>query len=263
MTAAVTSPVDIVERLPGTPLVIMLDVDGTLCDIVERPEDARVPEATREQLARLARRPGVCMAIVTGRSAADAHQMVGVRGIHISANHGLENWGADGVERITPGWERVARSVRAAVADLARIPHDFPGASIEDKEFTLSVHFRHVDPDVVPALQNAVTAIAESHALRMTAGKAVINLLPPLDVNKGHAVLALMHECGGDAPGASILFAGDDVTDEDAFRALAAHAPRAVTIRVGDDTMPTAAAFRVPTPRALTDILERLERERP
>ncbi|HEV2644385.1 MAG TPA: trehalose-phosphatase [Candidatus Elarobacter sp.] len=261
MTPAIAD--DVAARLHGTPLLLMLDVDGTLCDIVQRADDARVPEETRELLRRLARRPDVCMAIVTGRAAADAHRMDGINGIRISGNHGIERWDANGAERIAPGWERVARSMRAAVAELARVPLDFPGTSVEDKQFTITVHFRQADPATVPALRDEVGEIAERHALRRAEGKAVINLFPPLDIDKGDAVRALVRECGADAPGAAVLFAGDDVTDEDAFTALATHVPGAVTIRVGDDATRTAATFRVATPRDLATILERLERERP
>jgi trehalose-phosphatase len=253
---------ELAERLRGTPLLLMLDIDGTLCEIVERPDEARVPERTQQLLGRLVERPGVCIAIVTGRAAADARRMVDIEGMHIVANHGLEHWGPDGEERTAPGWERAARSVRAAVAELQRIPLDYPGASIEDKHFTISVHFRQTDDTLIPALQRDVSAIADRHALRVAGGKQVINVLPPLGVNKGDAALALVRECAAAHDGASVFFAGDDLTDEDAFAALAAHVPSAVTVRIGDDGISTAAAFRVASPNALVDVLERVERER-
>jgi trehalose 6-phosphate phosphatase len=87
-------------------------------------------------------------------------------------------------------------------------------------------------------------------------GKQVIEVRPPVPVDKGTAVVGLVRRLGVGSPGASVLFAGDDLTDEDAFRALRAAVPGAVTVRVGDeDGRPSAAEYGVDDPVALAALL--------
>jgi len=94
------------ERLDGSPLVLLLDVDGTLAPIAPRPEDAEVPAATRRVLEALVARPGVHVVVVSGRSAADARRLVGVPGTWTIGNHGIETIVPDGTisidERAAP-----------------------------------------------------------------------------------------------------------------------------------------------------------------
>ena len=84
----------------------------------------------------------------------------------------------------------------------------------------------------------------------------MLELRPPVDLDKGTAVLALARRLGGLVPGTTVIFAGDDQTDEDAFRTLRRHTPDAVTIRVADEETETAAEFRLPDPDAVRRFLE-------
>ena len=127
--------------------------------------------------------------------------------------------------------------------------------------WTLSLHYRLADPVVVPRLKGAVDAIAQQHGLRVTEGKGVYEVRPPVDLHKGTAVLALARRLGGLVPGTSIVFVGDDRTDEDAFLILREHTPDAVTIRVGGEESATAAEFRLPDPEAVRRFLEWLVAE--
>src|SRR3954467_6681926 len=78
------------NRLAGRPLLLLLDVDGTLAPIAERPEYAAVPPATQRVLAELVGLPDTPVAIVSGRSARDARRLVGVKGVWVLGNHGIE-----------------------------------------------------------------------------------------------------------------------------------------------------------------------------
>jgi trehalose-phosphatase len=127
---------------------------------------------------------------------------------------------------------------------------------LEDKVWTLSVHFRLADPAVVPRLRASIEAVADQFRLRLTEGKGVLELRPPVDHDKGTAVLALAKRLGGLVPGTSVIFAGDDNTDEDAFRMLRRHNHEAVTIRVADADVPTAAEFRLADPEAVRRFLD-------
>jgi len=234
----------------------MLDVDGTLSPIAPRPQDATVPQGTRRAVATLATRRGVHIAIVSGRGAADARRIVSVGNIWVIGNHGLEVVGPQGETEIAPQAEEFrARMAQASRKIAASVTH-VAGVILEDKVWSLSVHYRLADQTVVPRLRASLEAVAEQHGIRLTEGKGVLELRPPAEHDKGTAVLALARRLGGLVPGTSVIFAGDDQTDEDAFRTLRRHNPEAVTIRVADDDVATAAEFRLPDPEAVRRFLE-------
>jgi trehalose-phosphatase len=247
---------EVADRLGGSPRIIMLDLDGTLSPIAPRPQDASVPQATRRAIAALASRPGVHVAIVSGRGAADARRIVSVGNLWVIGNHGLELVGPHGEMEVEPQ----AEAFRVAMAQASRritasVTH-VAGVILEDKVWTLSVHHRLADPAVVPRLRASIEAVGEQFGLRLTEGKGVLELRPPVQHDKGTAVLALARRLGGLVPGTSVIFAGDDNTDEDAFRVLRRHTPDAVTIRVADEDVQTAAEFRLPDPEAVRRFLE-------
>jgi trehalose 6-phosphate phosphatase len=116
------------------------------------------------------------------------------------------------------------------------------------------------DPSVEPRLRQTMDDVAHKHGLRLIRGKKIFELRPPIHVHKGTAVLELGRVLVGAELAASLFYAGDDRTDEDAFRALRSSAPHAVTVRVGaqadDQTAATAAEFTVPDEEALRALLE-------
>jgi len=253
-----SSIADIAAALRGTPLVLMLDIDGTLCDIVPHPDDSRVPDDTRDLLARLMAMPGVHVAFVTGRSVRDAVRIVGLGGIHVHGNHGIEVASPRGTIEIDATARNAEISLRTAAATLARVARDVDGVLIEDKRYTLSLHYRLAPESVVSRLRDTVQDVAERHGLVMTEGNCVLELRPPKSTDKGGAVLRIARELKADRPQASVLFAGDDLSDEDAFRALRAEIPHAVTVSVGDRVASTAAQYRLADPLALRVLLERV-----
>ena len=244
-------------RLAGRPLLLMFDVDGTIAPIVRDPTRARVPDEARRTIAVLTSRPGVIVALVSGRSAHDARRVVGVDGVWTIGNHGAEVMSPNDVITVDPAVSRYAEQIAAAARSLAPIVGAIDGAMLEDKTWTLSVHFRNADSAAIPRLRTAVESIAAHHQLRITDGKKVLEIRPPVGVDKGTAIARLAEDLGAHGPDASLLFAGDDVTDEDAFRLLRAEYPHAVTIHVGADVN-TSAEFTLPTLddlRALLDCL--------
>lgn len=247
------------ERLVGTPCVVMLDVDGTLAPIAPRPEDAAVPPETRRAVASLASRPSVRVALVSGRAAADAREMVGVPGVWVVGNHGAESVAPDGSRRVDSRVAPFEGAIRQARDSLASLLAPVTGSLVEDKRWTLSVHYRLVDPALVPDLQATVERVAAGLGLRVHQGKMVCEVRPPVEVDKGTAVLELAGVLGALAEGSSLVFMGDDRTDEDAFQILRSHAPRAVTVRVAEEVATTAAEFVVPSPVAVRSFLEALD----
>lgn len=246
------------DRLDGSPLAVMLDIDGTLAPIAPTPDAAIVPPEMRDVVRQLVELPDVHVALVSGRSAADAHRMTRVDGAWIFGNHGLEFRSPAGEiladEKARPYEASIAKA-SSAIAPLAR---SAPGALVENKRWTLSLHYRLVDPDeAVPLIAHA-RDVARELGLRVTEGKKIIELRPPIDVNKGTAAIAFANRVSALEKG-SLLYAGDDQTDEDAFRAFRARAARAVTARIGDADLTTAntnAEFVLASPNELRFVLE-------
>ena len=261
--SAAPLPTDAATRLAGSPLLVMLDIDGTLAPIAARPELAVVPPETRRAVAALASRPHTHVALVTGRAAADGRRMVAVGRTWVIGTHGSEVASPDGdveidpaVEPFRPAIAQAARQVAAAVAAIR-------GVIFEDKTWSLSVHYRLADPSVGPRLRATVDEIADRHGLLVTSGKMIVEVRAPAPVDKGTAVVSLAQRLGALGEGASLLFIGDDATDEDGFRQLRARVPHAVTVRVsGQEEMPTAAEFSVRDPAAVRETLEWLLRLR-
>ncbi|HEY4216624.1 MAG TPA: trehalose-phosphatase [Gemmatimonadaceae bacterium] len=251
------------RRLCGRPLVLLLDVDGTLAPIAPRPEYAVVPLETRAVLTELTALPFAHVILVSGRAADDARRLVGVDDLWVIGNHGFEiarpNEPPTSDDRVQPYLDSVA----AAVERSRAIAQTDPGIIVEDKRSTLSVHYRLAHPRVVPELTASVENVARELGLRVTFGKEVLELRPPVDVDKGTASVALANELGALRSGASLLCAGDDRTDEDAFRALRAAQPACVTVRVGAVTNETAqnadlmtlAEFRVADTDEMRELL--------
>lgn len=258
MTAALLPvPADVGARLDGAPLVVMLDVDGTLAPIAARPQDANVPVETRRVLAALAALDDVRVALVSGRAAADARRMVSVSNVWAIGNHGFEVLTPDGGEMVDAELMPWRQSVGQLARRLAPLIAPVPGVILEDKVWTLSIHYRLADPALVPRLRETVEQLAAVHGLRVTAGKMVIEVRPPARVDKGTAVLHLGAQLGGMAGGGSLVFIGDDRTDEDAFGALRFRSREAVTVRVthGEDVR-TSAEFAVRDPEEVRVFLE-------
>lgn len=254
---------EVASRLDGTPLVLMLDVDGTLAPIAPRPEDAVVSPATRALLERLVANPAITVVLVSGRSAADAHGIVGVRGVWTVGNHGFEILTPAGETETDADLAHQSAAITQAARELEPLVAAVHGAKLENKRWTLSVHYRLAARDAVPALRTSVERIALGLRLRVTDGKEVVEVRPAAHVDKGTAVVMMGERLHGFDPGASILFAGDDRTDEDAFRSLRARSPRAVTIRVDEDaTRDTAAEITMRDPAAVSEFLEWLATRR-
>lgn len=245
------------ELLSRSPLLLFLDVDGTLAPIAPRPEEAAVPERTRKLVARLAALDGVEVSLVSGRAARDARRMVGVTQVWAVGNHGFESIGPDGEELVDPSVAPFEQQLVRVAGELRSMFQGITGVLVEDKRWTLSVHYRLADPSVVPRVRSAVLRMAAEVGLLVHEGKMVLEVRPPVDVNKGTAVLALAERLGG-SDGA-VVFIGDDRTDEDAFRAIRRRWHRSLTVRVvAGDPVPSEAEFRVEGTEGARDLLEQI-----
>jgi trehalose-phosphatase len=239
----------------------MLDVDGTLAPIAPTPSNAVVSPATLDTLRRLAQLPDTSLALVSGRSAEDAWRLAGVEGAWVIGNHGFELRAPDGEvtadEIVLPFEGPLSAAARLLAVEWGATP----GAIVEPKRWTLSLHYRLVEPGMAASLIQSAKEIARTLGLRVTEGKMVVELRPPVNVNKGTAAVAFAERLGALRDGGSALYAGDDQTDEDAFRALRANFRQAVTARVagaaGDGSDATTDAELVlGSPDELRQVLE-------
>lgn len=196
---------------------IFLDVDGTLAPIVDRAEQARVPERTALLLGRLGRRYGV-VACVSGRTAGEARRLVGVGSIAYAGTHGAELLERNAaLPELLPelaGWTQAVRAFSAArhgrEERMLRI-------RLEDKGPIAAFHWRgSPDEDAARASVERIAAAAEEDGFAVQWGRKVLEVRPPVPIDKGRAVRELVarHEA------TAALFAGDDTTDLDGFAAL-------------------------------------------
>lgn len=232
----------LVEELAREPerAALCLDVDGVLAPIVERPDDARVPEETRAELARLAARYAV-VAAVSGRASEDARRIVGVPRLVYVGSHGLE---------LAPDAERWRVALQMFLASV-----EWP---VENKGLTASFHYRTApDEAAAKAELAAVATRAEQAGLRARFGRKVLEILPPIEADKGTAIRQLLSE--RDLTRA--LYAGDDSTDLDAFAALDGlelGVRVAVASAEGPPELRERADVVVDGPGAFLDLLRRL-----
>jgi trehalose-phosphatase len=244
----------------GSPLAVMLDVDGTVAPIAPTPAGAIVPPQTREILRRIVRLPATTLTLVSGRSAADAAQLVQVEGAWIIGNHGFELRNPDGSVDVADGVLPFKQAVADAARELETAPK-IPGALIENKGWTISYHYRLVAPPDIPALLQRAKEVASAQGLRLTEGKKLVELRPPVDIHKGTATIELASRLGALERDGCVIYAGDDRTDEDAFRALRSRSRRAITIHIKalpDEHLvpPTLAELTLESPEVLREALD-------
>jgi trehalose 6-phosphate phosphatase len=233
----------IAQCIGDRPLVLCLDYDGTLTPIVERPEDAMLSDAMRSKVQDLVERCKV--AIVSGRDREDVRQRVNIEQAYYAGSHGFDISGPDGFERQHE--EGVARlpDLDKAERELKQALCDVPGAQVERKRFSIAVHYRRVPEKRVKEVDRVVEEVAESHvSLRVGSGKMVWDFQPRVDWHKGRAVEWLLSELGTQDSElkTSVIYIGDDVTDEDAFRDVA-HKPAGIGILVAEESRPSAASY--------------------
>jgi trehalose-phosphatase len=234
-------------------LLVALDFDGTLAPLQPRPDDSRIPDAAVAVLQRLAKTPGVALAIVTGRGLEDLAKLADVpEGTDIAGSHGAEygTLGPDGLEREPLNLDAAQRSILAqAAARLAELADG--GAWVERKPAAVVFHTRPVAArDAAAVLLAQAAAAGEALGARVMRGKEVIEL-GVLTATKAEAIRRLRARRRAGA----VLYAGDDVTDESAFRALTGDD---IGVKVGPGA--SAANLRVSGPAELVEFLDALAR---
>ncbi|QBJ94728.1 trehalose-phosphatase [Rhodococcus sp. ABRD24] len=236
--------------------VVFLDFDGTLANIVNDPDAAALVDGMSTELARLAR--NCRLAVISGRDLTDVQRRVGVPGIWYAGSHGCELLGPDGefhqndaALAAAPDLARVADSLRERLRDV-------PGVLVEHKRFAVAVHHRNVDPDRVEEVVAAVYAAANGvDRIRVTNGRKVTEIRPDIDWDKGRALLWVLDRMG-DVADLLPIYIGDDLTDEDAFDAVATTGVGIVVRHSEQGDRRSTAQFAVDSPDEVRELLQRL-----
>lgn len=236
-------------------LLVALDFDGTLARLRRDRGAARLPAGRMRLLASLARVPGVRLLVVSGRSLRDLRRLCRGLPAALAGDHGLRmtGLGRSWVHPALPGRSAQAR----ALAEAARaVVLDVAGVEVERKEASVAVHYRRAASgrDGAARLRAALDTLA-AEGWRLSPGKRLWEFRPGRTWGKGQAIRLAAGRLGR---GWSVLFMGDDETDEEAFRALGR---RAWTVRVGSGR--TAARWRCAGLREVDALLRGLRRLSP
>jgi len=242
-------------------VLLLSDYDGTLTPIVGRPEDAVLSPEVREKLSILAGRPDFNVGIVSGRPLLEAQVLVGIEGIYYAGNHGLEIEG--------PGLSYINPEAEAARAEMKNLAREFTerlggiqGVIIEDKDLSLSVHYRMVregeEGRVTEVFHEITGPPVREGKIRTSSGKKVLEVRPPIDWHKGKAVEAIREQIrqvlGGEE--GLVIYLGDDTTDEDVFRML--HRPEGWGIYIGRENSESKAGYYLSSTEEVGTFLTRL-----
>lgn len=242
-----TEQLDLIrERLQREPRVLVAtDFDGTISDIVDHPEHAVLHPAAAAALAKLLQlQPQVRLAVLSGREVSDLTKRLGldVGRIICAGNHGLEVRGGQ-LSWDHPTVSSSQADVRLLESDLKHLLRTTPGAEIENKGASLTVHYRRVVAGHRAQLLARLDQVEIPSSLRRHPGKMVVEFRPDVEWHKGFALRAILGLLG--IPDQATVYLGDDVTDEDAFREFRTSG---ITIRVGTSDVETSARLRADGP---------------
>lgn len=223
----------ILARTQGKTLIFLLDYDGTLTPIVKKPGLARLSKRGKNILRRLCKK--FIVGIISGRKLDDVMRRVGIKRIFYVGNHGFEICGPS--TKVTFGAAKLPRrSAAVLVKKLKNKVSDIKGIFIEDKGITFSLHYRPAKHNDYLKARKVFFQIIKPYILkrkvRITYGKKVIEVRPNIAWDKGKASswIVKMLKKKYDLAKVVPVYIGDDVTDEDAFRALKASG---ITVLVG------------------------------
>ena len=203
------------KLLSHQPMGLFLDIDGTLAPIAPNPSGMSITAAVRQALSTLSRR--MTVVALTGRSVEDARRIIGLDSLIYSGNHGGE-WWERGSSWLVPEVERYVRQVSSLTQEANERLTELPGVVVQGKVSTLSLHYRQaVDAAAArEAILRFLDTSPEARGLVWEEGKMVVEVRPPVPVDKGTALRSVVERLGL----RSGMVLGDDRTDLDSFGAL-------------------------------------------
>jgi trehalose 6-phosphate phosphatase len=242
-------------------VLLLADYDGTLAQIVGRPEDAALSANVRQKLQALAGKREISVGVISGRSIDELKSLVALEGIYYSGNHGLEIE-VPGLKYVNPGAEAARVTMLDLAAQLAEALENIDGVIVQNKGFSVSVHYRLAKPDKESIITEAVKRITAPHVdqgeLMVYPMKKLWEIRPPIDWDKGKAVEFIGGKIKANLKLSSLLtiYLGDDTTDEDAFKVL--RRPDGWSIFVGGEKAISSAGYYLNSVAEVEQFLDRL-----
>ena len=240
-------------------IALLLDYDGTLAPIAPHPDLAYIPEETKRILERLSQMPDVNVAIISGRSRENVKKMVGIEGITYAGNHGIDITLSNGIEFSYPIPEDYKVKLEILKKRLEEDVCNY-GAWVENKGTVITWHYHEVYEGMQKVLIEKAEKIFKETGLNISHSYMAFEARPPIQWDKGYAALFIMDSLYGKNWSDNIctIFAGDDKTDEDAFKALKG---KSVTFRVIRSTaVETEANYCLPSCDGVLTLLQWVER---
>ncbi|KAJ3695804.1 hypothetical protein LUZ60_001181 [Juncus effusus] len=252
----------IISASKGKQIVMFLDYDGTLSPIVDDPDMAFMSESMRGAVRDVARY--FPTAIVTGRCRDKVFEFVKLAELYYAGSHGMDiqvpKYKKSKVkgDLFQPASEFLPMIDQVYKA-LVEKTKSTPGAKVENNKFCVSVHFRCVDEKLWSNLFGQVnTVMKDFPSLRLTQGRKVLEIRPPIKWDKGKALEFLLESLGfADCDDVLPVYIGDDRTDEDAFKVLR-NRGQGIGILVSKSPKETKAAYSLQEPAEVMDFLQRL-----
>ena len=238
--------------------MVLLDFDGTLCDIVDNPDSASLSEGAADALKALAAQCDV--AVLSGRDVADLVARVGLPGIWYGGSHGFQTAAPDGTEHHHESAESVVGVLQHVAGELRKRFAPLDGVLVEHKRFAVAVHYRQAPDESVREVIAAVHTVGQRAGLRVTSGRKLIELRPNTPWDKGKALKWIVHRIGASDPVLTV-YIGDDLSDEDALDAVRRDGIGIVVRHSEDEDRPTAARFALDGPAAVRHFIEKLAHE--
>jgi trehalose 6-phosphate synthase/phosphatase len=238
--------------LAGARAALFLDYDGTLTQIARHPSEACLSEGMHDALAACAKRDDTEVTVVSGRALADLRGRLPLPGLAYAASDGLEIEGPGLTRFAHPDLPHFAERTRELARALGGV--DEPGVWLEEKGASLTLHYREAAPDAHGRIAESAREIVLAAGFQARDAPCALEARPPTGWDKGRAVFHVLRARHGPEwpEQLGVVYAGDDETDEDAFRALEG---LAITFRVGQADRPTGAVRRLPDLDAVETLL--------
>jgi len=230
-------------------IIFFLDYDGTLTPIKSKPHLAKLKRSTKKILKNLNHKKNIF--IISGRSLSNVKNLIGIKSIYYIGNHGIEvkgphlNYVHPQAKKIKPYIQKVYKKLKKKLK--------IKGVLVENKTYTLSVHYRLVKPYLVSRVKKDFTKLVgdllKSKKVKITNGKKVFEVRPNINWHKGKSISWVLKKQKKCLP----ICIGDDITDEDAFKALG---KKGISILVSRKKRKTNANYRLSSPGEVVSLLK-------
>lgn len=233
--------------------IFFLDYDGTLTPIVKRPELAVMNKEMRAVVRKLSRKHTVV--IVSGRLRREVEKLVGIKGLLFAGSQGFDIKGPK-LSMLKPEAKKMIPLISKIIKQLRLRLKNIPGVLVEEKKFSVAVHYRLVNQKHLPKIKKVVDSLVKKQdKLLLLRGKKVYEILPDIDWDKGKAIRWIMQALKISWRQVTAVYLGDDVVDEDAFRTIRT---RGIGILVSQKPKESAADFQLFSTKEVKRLFEKI-----